>query len=208
MGIRIAAVALDYGNVLSLPPSPEHRTRLRALTHLSAAEFERLYTQNRLSYDRGTITGQAYWSTLLNHTSVPPTPALISHLILTDALSWSRVDERLLQWVTRLKAAGVRTAILSNIPSDVLAEVQQQGSWLKQFDVAIYSCEAGCVKPEPMIYHLLLRALKVPADQVLFIDDTHENVQAAIQLGLQAIHYSSFASTQQVVRATYVLPLP
>ena len=108
----------------------------------------------------------------------------------------------MLQWAARLKAAGLRTAILSNIPSDMLAAVRQRGSWLQQFDVGIYSCEVGCVKPEPMIHGMLLRVLKVPADQVLFIDDASRDAKGATQLGLHGVHYNSLAELQQVVRAT------
>ncbi len=208
MKIPIAAVAFDYGNVLSRPPAPEYRARLRALTRLSAAEFEQYYTQHRLAYDRGSLTGHAYWSELLGHTAIPPTPEVILQLINMDVASWLRLDERLLQWAARLKAAGVRTAILSNMPSDVLAGVRRQGRWLALFDVTIFSCEVVCVKPEAVIYHRLLEALQVPDEQVLFIDDTEDNVKAAKQVGLQSVFYDSFTRLQQVVRTTYALPPP
>src|SRR5438309_1363437 len=95
VGIRNAAVAFDYGNVLSFAPAPEHRARLRALTRLSTTEFEQHYTQDRLAYDRGTVTGQENWSAILSHTSVSPTPEVIADLIRTDAMSWSHVDGRM-----------------------------------------------------------------------------------------------------------------
>lgn len=92
-----------------------------------------------------------------------------------DVASWPRFDERLLRWATRLKAAGLQTAILSNMPSDVLAEVREQERWFALFDVTIFSCEVGCVKPEAAIYQRFLEALRVSTEEVLLIDDAEDN---------------------------------
>lgn len=106
----------------------------RDLTRLSVAEFEHFYTQHRLAYDRGSLTGDAYWTELLSHTPFPPTPDLIDQLIHLDVVSWLQLDERMLQWAKRLKAAGVQTAVVSNMPPDVLAGVRSKGHWLAMFD--------------------------------------------------------------------------
>lgn len=204
----ITAVAFDYGNVLSRPRVPEARARARALTQLSVAEFERYYTQHRLAYDRGTLTGHAYWAELLGHTPVPPTPKLIAQLIQLDVVSWSQLDDRVLQWARQLNTAGVQTAVLSNMPSDILAGIRRQGHWLALFDATIFSCEVGSVKPEAAIYHRLLETLRVPSERVLFIDDMWTNVTAALQMGLQGVHYHSFPRLQQVVQAAFALPPP
>ena len=53
----------------------------------------------------------------------------------------------------------------------------------------------GLEKPDPKAYQLLLEQLALPANEVVFIDDKEENVEAARKLGVDAI---VFESAQQV----------
>jgi putative hydrolase of the HAD superfamily len=208
MKISITAVALDYGNVLNPAQDPTHRARMLTLTQLSSDEFDQHYYADRLAYDQGQRSGYEYWARILHHNAVPATPSLIETLIQEDILSWLSIDTRLLQWVERLKRAGVRTAILSNMPSDISTALRAQSTWLTQFDVTIFSCEVGCVKPDVGIYQRLLEELGVAGNQVLFIDDRSDNVRAATDLGIHGIHYHSFSALQDVVRTTFAIPLP
>ena len=54
----------------------------------------------------------------------------------------------------------------------------------------------GLVKPDPAIYHLILRKLGVAAQEAVFVDDFIENIVGAEQLGLHAIR---FVSAQQAM---------
>ena len=46
-------------------------------------------------------------------------------------------------------------------------------------------------KPDPKIYEVLIKELNMPANEIVFIDDKLENVQAAKQAGLDAILFES-----------------
>ena len=57
---------------------------------------------------------------------------------------------------------------------------------------AIYSFEVGHRKPGEDIYKVALETAKVFApEESLFIDDLYENIQAARNLGMNAIHFQS-----------------
>lgn len=58
---------------------------------------------------------------------------------------------------------------------------------LALFDHVLLSFEMGCRKPEPDIYRKCLEALDIDAGQVLFIDDSPANVQAAEKLGIHSL---------------------
>jgi putative hydrolase of the HAD superfamily len=206
--IQIQAVALDYGNVLSHPQDQNGVARLAELAQLSANEFGERYTRNRLAYDRGVVTGAEYWNELLSGTDVLPTAELIAELIRTDVTSWLRIDNRLMAWARRLRVTGISLAILSNMPRDVLEGLRNQSKWLSEFAITIFSCEVGSVKPEARIYRLLLDALECAGPSVLFIDDSHENIQAATDAGLTAVRYRSIEALQQEVGARFELPVP
>ncbi|HEX5128983.1 MAG TPA: gamma-glutamylcyclotransferase, partial [Usitatibacter sp.] len=70
----------------------------------------------------------------------------------------------------RLREAGFKLALLSN--ADVMDIAAYGGSALEGlFDVEIFSCDAGCAKPEPAIYHACLRALGLEAADCIFVGD-------------------------------------
>ena len=47
------------------------------------------------------------------------------------------------------------------------------------------------MKPDPEIYHILLDALQVEAEDCIFIDDIESNIETATQLGFIGIHFST-----------------
>jgi len=206
--VRIDAVAFDYGGVLSRPQDPREIERLAKLTRIPVSEFAGRYAKDRLAYDRGILTGPAYWATVVADPAVPVTDELAAELIQVDVASWLMLDLRLFEWAKKLKAANVSIAILSNLPRDVLAGLRMRWSeWLMEFPFTIFSCEVGTVKPEAQIYQGLLDAMGVVASRVLFIDDHSPNVQGAAQAGFHALQYESFERLNQDVLAKFDLPL-
>ena len=204
--IRIDAIAFDYGKVLSHAQDPAAIALLAGLTGLSVPEFRRRYEHDRLTYDRGVLTGTAYWERMLQSAGVRSTPGLIRDLIDVDVESWLVLDDRLVVWTDELGALGVPLAILSNMPPDVLAKLRtRHNSWLHRFVTTVFSCEVGTVKPEVEVYQRLIEELGVEAPRVLFIDDRQENTAAAIGCGLQAVHYTSFEGLMAEVASRFEL---
>ncbi|WP_436778302.1 HAD-IA family hydrolase [Yinghuangia sp. YIM S09857] len=82
------------------------------------------------------------------------------------------------------RAAGIKTAVLSNSlgrePYDPYAGFDLHGT----FDEVVLSAEHGLRKPDPAIFRLVLDKLSVPATQCLFVDDSEDNLAAAYELGL------------------------
>jgi putative hydrolase of the HAD superfamily len=207
--ISIDVVLFDYGNVISRPQNRDGIARLKELTRTPADEFHALYWKDRFTYDRGHLTGVEYWTSLLTATGVPPTEKLIDELIRTDVASWLEFDERMAAWADALATRGVGRAILSNMPTDVLAGLRRARSgWLRAFTAAVFSCEAGAIKPEPAIFEHVLEMLALPAPRVLFIDDVDRNVEGARQLGLHALQFESADRLAHDLHGTFDLPLP
>ena len=49
------------------------------------------------------------------------------------------------------------------------------------------SYELGCLKPEKLFFKLLAKKNNIALENIIFIDDREENIQAALSLGAQAI---------------------
>ncbi len=64
------------------------------------------------------------------------------------------------------------------------------------FETVVDSGFVGCRKPDPRIYELLLMRVDLPPEACVFIDDMEINCQAAIDLGMQAIHFREAAQTR------------
>ncbi|MFI6524834.1 HAD family hydrolase [Streptomyces uncialis] len=82
------------------------------------------------------------------------------------------------------RAAGIRTAVVSNSlgrePYDPYAGFGLERS----FDAVVLSEEHGVRKPDAAIFRLALDELGVPAERCLFVDDSEQNLAAAHRLGI------------------------
>lgn len=92
--------------------------------------------------------------------------------------------------IHKLKAAGYRLALLSNMSENSASTIRNKGFY-DAFNPVILSCDIGVKKPDPQAYLHLLTALQVPAENCIFIDDKAKNVDAAKALHMDGIIYVS-----------------
>jgi putative hydrolase of the HAD superfamily len=180
----IRAAVLDYGNVLSLEQEGESVRRLEGLAGAEAALFAAAYWRHRGPYDRGDLSGEAYWRRVGEELGVELTPERIRELVQEDAASWQRLNERMMRWLRALIGAGVPTAILSNMSRDSWELIGPSFDFVAPLTL---SFEVRAVKPEPEIYHACLAALGVDPEEALLVDDRPENVDGAVALGMHAL---------------------
>jgi HAD superfamily hydrolase (TIGR01509 family) len=79
-------------------------------------------------------------------------------------------------------------SLLSNTEPTIYEEIKNYPV-LSHFPVKILSHEKRAIKPDPRIYQILLKELDVEANQCFFIDDKLENVEAAKEMGMDAIQF-------------------
>lgn len=87
---------------------------------------------------------------------------------------------------------GLITNATSRLPRD-LARLELAG----HFDFIINSSEVGHAKPSPEIFAHALEVAGVVPGEVVFIDDTLANVQAAAALGFHAHHFAGVAPLRE-----------
>ena len=202
----IRAAVLDYGNVLSLEQEGESVRRLEGLTGAAAAVFAAAYWRHRPPYDRGELSGEAYWQRVGEELGMELAPERIAELTREDAASWVRLNDRMMRWLRALLDAGVPTAILSNMARDTWALA---GASFEGVAFVTLSFEVGMVKPEPGIYLACLSALGVEPAEALFVDDRRENVEAARALGMHALVFEDEDSlAAELQRRGLGWPLP
>ena len=93
-----------------------------------------------------------------------------------------------------LKAAGVRSAILSNgSPSMLTAAVHR--AVLEKFLDAVISVDAVRIyKPHPMVYQLAVDRLRIPAEKICFLSSNYWDVSGAALFGFRVVWINRIAA--------------
>jgi putative hydrolase of the HAD superfamily len=193
----VKAVIFDFGGVLCFHPTQEQIARASAECGLEPREFVRALWKNRLIYDGGQDPYD-YWRCVAEIAGRKFDDALIARMIEYEIEFWSRLDDRVLDWVGALRAGGFRTAILSNLPRPLGARLRERDGFLARFDHITFSYELGFVKPQREIYDDAVRGVGVAAGDALFIDDRSENIEGAVAAGLHAELYSTWENFADV----------
>ncbi|HTV09585.1 MAG TPA: HAD family phosphatase, partial [Candidatus Aquilonibacter sp.] len=162
----------------------------------------------RLDYDLGHLAGRTYWQTVADDLDRSLTAETLSALIAADLDLWTVPNQPMIDWAAALQRHALLTGILSNM-GDVMEEgIMARLAWMATFPVRIFSHRLGLAKPDERIYRHAISALGVAPDEILFLDDRLENVEAARALGLHAIHYSSHGDLQRAFVAAGFTGLP
>lgn len=188
---NIRAVIFDFGEVLCPRAPREEFAPMARILRLTPQRFLERYGQNRLDYDRGDLSSEEYWKGFALETGIALNPAEVAELERGDLALWSRMDPVLLDWAQRLRVAGIRIGLVSNMFIALACELRRSAEWLRSFDALTFSSEIRLTKPHPEIYMHNLRQLDVAVAEVLFLDDRPENVKGAITLGMQGLVYTN-----------------
>lgn len=175
---------------------------MAGILDLPLGRFTELYWQFRVPYDAGMLTPADYWKTVAPATSEDKIAALIE----IDSRSWGHAAPGVAEWARELHRAGLKTAILSNMPVPVRDSVTRC-PWLPEFDARTFSCEVGVCKPGREMYEDVLAKLGVHAAEALFLDDREANIRAAEALGLHAVLFKDAARAAMEIERRFMLPV-
>ena len=203
---HLSAVIFDYGNVLSDVQATSDIDSMAGVLNLDRAQFQEAYWQFRVAYDEAELTPESYWHSVADYASQTIDDAKLAELRRMDIRSWIRPNPPMVRWAGRLREAGIKTAVLSNMPSDLFEYLRGPESWLPQFDQLTFSCETHCSKPAAEIYRHCLDGLGVAPEKALFLDDREPNIEGALKLGMRGLLFSSVAAAIAELKGRYVLP--
>jgi 2-haloacid dehalogenase len=90
-----------------------------------------------------------------------------------------------------LHARGVRLLALTNWSAETIHHgPEAYPEVFACFDDVVVSGAEGVAKPDPEIFRILARRLGQPVDDVLFVDDSPRNVDAARRAGMDAVLFT------------------
>ncbi len=106
-------------------------------------------------------------------------------------------NEEFVDFLRTLRADGYRLALLTNNCQEWEPRWRAQLPVDELFELVVDSHKEGVRKPDREIYQILLDRLGARPGQLLFVDDTEENCEAAVELGIRSVQ---FTETEETVR--------
>ncbi|HEX5685857.1 MAG TPA: HAD family hydrolase [Ideonella sp.] len=162
-----------------------------AYLHACAACDRPLFVQ----FEQGLLTRAQYrlrrFADPFTELGIAPRDALIEELnkIFMDCVNDSpKLYEDAWPTLERLRAQGLRLAILTNGPSDGQRRKLQATGLEQMVDTVTIGEEIGFSKPSPHAFHSVLKRFDAHGAETLMIGDSPQlDYDAALQAGLQAV---------------------
>jgi putative hydrolase of the HAD superfamily len=193
--VKFKALILDFGGVLTTPLQEamvafaqavgiELQDLVRVALAAYAGQDDSLVT----SFETGHISEEQFATEFAARlTEVSGRPVEPEGLV-RKVFSGLRLEEEMFDAVERARAAGYKTALLSNswgvelYPRQRISEV---------FDVTVISGEVGLRKPDPEIFVHTVDKLDVLPQECVFVDDHPGHLKTAQELGMTTVLHRS-----------------
>jgi len=198
--MTIKAIIWDVGGVLERTEDPEPRHTLAQRLGWEIGPLMDLVFGNNDDHraQLGQISLADHWQ------NVRRTLGQTEHELertIEEFFAGDQLDTQLVNAIRRMRE-DYTTAILSNYFPILRDKVNHQWKIADAFDHLIVSAEVGVKKPDPKIYQIVLESVGCSPGQAVFIDDMGENIAAAREIGLHAVH---FKTRDQVLEALSAL---
>jgi putative hydrolase of the HAD superfamily len=179
----IQTVIFDLGGVLIQDPSAGMTAYFASYFQVDKEALQEALKEHWDAWHRGRLTESDLWQQVTADLPIHNPPYV--SLWLDGYKQVCRKKPEMLLLLKQLKNQGYTTALLSNTEAPLVGSFRQLLG--EDIDRCFFSCEMGLRKPESAIYERTLQELDCKPENVVFIDDRQENVDAAARLGIPSI---------------------
>ena len=190
---NIRCLFVDIGGVLLTDGwGRASRARAAARFGLDLDELETRHALNFTTFEEGRITLADYLSWVVFYEERSFTPAEFRDFLFAE----SHPHPDMIALVAALKARhGLKVAAVSNEARELNQHRLRTFELDRLFDFVVSSCVIHRRKPDPEVFRIALDIAQVPAENVLYIENTAMFVQVAERLGIRGIVHTDAAST-------------
>ena len=188
----IESVIFDWGGVLIEDPAPGLVKYCSEALGVLEEDYIEVYDRFGGDFQKGIISEEEFWERMCGELGVskPKTASLWA-----DAFKAAYVPrEEMFALAADLQENGYKTGFLSNTEKPAMQYFHELG--YDMFDVKVFSCAEGTVKPEREIYELTAGRLGTKAGQSVFIDDKPDYINGAQRAGLKTILFESIGQVK------------
>lgn len=205
MNKDITHIALDMGGVVLHIDHEQAVSRFEEIGVANARDYLNPYHQQGLfgQLEGGQVTAEEFVTELSRLIGKP----LTHEQCLYAWLGYLKeIPQRNLDTIQRLREMGYRVCLLSNT-NPFFFEWAKSGAFDGNghpigdyFDALYVSFRCKLLKPSREIYEHVLRSENIRPEQLLFIDDSERNTDAAAALGIQTLHVETNSDwTQRIL---------
>jgi epoxide hydrolase-like predicted phosphatase len=198
----IRAIIFDFGMVISTFDVNQFLRNLTPYTGKSIIELRHVLAAVKgivVEYETGQLTTEEFVTEVFAATNLPLTREQF-RVAYNDIFTPITSTHDLIR---RLKPT-YRLGLLSNTSEWHFEHAIKTVGVFPLFDAVTLSFEVKALKPAATIYQNMLAKLGVPAEECVYIDDIHENVEAAQSLGMHALLYTGYDRLVTDLRAAGV----
>lgn len=199
---RISALLFDADGVLQ-HATADREARIRAVFGFVPDDLDEL-SRDVFAAERPTLTGEGdFVEAMVPVVAKWGAPGTASEF----AKCWQsiEVDGEILALIARLQQAGYLCALATNQQSYRATHMAKTLGYDTFFDRSFYSCELGFAKPDPQYFDAIVDCLSYEPTELLFVDDSAQNVEGAKAAGLNAVQFVHPRSPQAVSNLVDVL---
>lgn len=193
--IDIKWIIFDLGGIVVPESKGLIDKSIAEYLNISVSQFQELTEEYMHQVTTGDISLFGFYSILIKRlkVSVSPESVLEKHISMFKNVS-TRQDSDIIHIINLLKK-NYNVGCLTNTEIEV-ADVNRTTGLFEYFQKVYLSTEIGLRKPNMDIYHFLLADLNCSPQEVVFIDDKHENVESAKSIGINAIQFITVKQLQ------------
>ena len=187
----ISTIIFDIGRVL-YDYVPEQLVK----SVLPESCFHELYLQHLfdtplwLDLDRGVVSEQYAAERIANISGIRDCYAEVIYLLQNFVYHLPVLSESH-NLYRQLHADGYPIYLLTNFQEKPFEQLYEISETLQMSVGSVVSAQIKLMKPEPEIYLHLFEKFNLKPTECLFIDDRPENIEAAMQLGMDGIIFTS-----------------
>ena len=195
--MSIKAVIFDLGGVILRTEYQAPRQHLAESFGMDYEDIDKIVfgSPSAARASVGEITEKEHW---LNVMKMLKQPASEFERIREEFFAGDMIDHTLVEFIRSLRGK-YKTCLISNAFDD-LREYIVREKIDDAFDYMVISAEVKVAKPEARIYHLALEQLGVSPNEVVFVDDFIENIEACKKLGIHGVHFKDTKTAIQQVK--------
>jgi putative hydrolase of the HAD superfamily len=191
----IKAIAFDIGGVMN-----GVEVEAKEFYSLLADKFNITYeewTQKVYPIFNRALTGKITKEEALNKMAknLNSHPDKVEELFIEAYNKMFVRNNELYDYAYNLKKSEYKLIILSDqwpVSNEAIIKIEDR----KKFDWAIISCEVGTRKPEKEMFDITIKKTGLSPNEIVFIDDREENIEAAKKVGMNGI---VFRNNKQVM---------
>ncbi len=135
-------------------------------------------------YKTGKISGDEFWKWATDVWEIEATKDELIELLGEGY----EINQEAVDLCRKLRKNGYKTLVCSNNFKERIEILQKRFGFMDDFDVCIFSCDVGTLKPNKRIFEILCEKANVKPSEVFLVDDDERIISSAKKFGFHTSH--------------------